>query len=87
MKKTLENYQADITWLESIANLPTQNFMLATSDRQIFLIRVQNFLNLLDNKLYPSCVNVLFGYSTKDKIILFLDFFITFSFFLHTVSI
>ncbi|MBT7553043.1 hypothetical protein HN670_01070 [bacterium] len=49
MKKTLENYQADITWLESIANLPTQNFMLATSDRQIFLIRVQNFLNLLDN--------------------------------------
>ena len=45
------------------------------------------FLNLLDNKLYPCCVNVLFGYSTKDKIILFLDFFITFSFFLDTVSI
>ena len=49
MKKTNQTYQKDVTWLESIANLPTKNFMLDTHDRQIFLIRVQNFLNLLRN--------------------------------------
>ena len=49
MNKVFKTYKQDIVWLESLTNLPQQNFMLGLHDRQIFLIRLQNFLNLLGN--------------------------------------
>ncbi len=42
-------YQKDITFLESLSNIPNNNFILDVKDRKIFLKRLSNFLSLVNN--------------------------------------
>lgn len=49
MKTILETYHQDIRWLEGLSNIGRKNYMLGPKSRQIFILRLQNFLNLLGN--------------------------------------
>jgi dihydrofolate synthase / folylpolyglutamate synthase len=42
-----EQYQKDIEFVEGLANIPKTTYMLGPKDKQIFITRVKNFLNLL----------------------------------------
>ena len=44
-----QTYQQDIKFLESLANIPKQEFLLGLYDRSIFITRLKNFLKLLGN--------------------------------------
>ncbi|MBT6691161.1 hypothetical protein HOB10_02435 [Candidatus Parcubacteria bacterium] len=44
-----KTYQQDIKFLESLSNIPKQQYMLGLDDRSVYLIRLKNFLQLLGN--------------------------------------
>ena len=50
MKKNVyEMYKKDITFLESLSNLPSRNYILGKRDRSTFVKRLRNFLTLVGN--------------------------------------
>ena len=40
-------YQDDINFLESLSNIPRQNYMLGQGDRSIYINRMRKFLSLV----------------------------------------
>ena len=45
----LSQYQKDINFLESLANIPKTTYMLGPKNKQIFIERIKRFLTLVDN--------------------------------------
>lgn len=46
-KNKLIQYQTDITFMESLANMPRQNYLLKQGDRSIYIARLKKFLSLI----------------------------------------
>jgi len=45
----LTQYKKDVDFLESLANIPRQNYMLGLGDRSVYIDRLKKFLSLIGN--------------------------------------
>lgn len=45
----LNQYQKDINFLESLSNVPKQNYLLGQGDRSVYILRLRKFLSLIGN--------------------------------------